>query len=229
MNEKDIRAAVLNVMNKQRKEARHEHEIRMHITQIEQGLRKAGYKLKDAEVMQAVDYLNSAKMLRRTQETKTVKMPKPRYPSRFSPGPTSFKHTDYFYTLTQRAIDELEGETEYTRAPFTPLQNIQINTSNAPVIVGSNNNVTNNVTIFNQLDELEQVISESSDIGVEERQDAASDIESLKQQLSKPHPNTGVIDLLWRNIGHVADLAGAGGLGVEILKGIAVLTGHRIG
>jgi hypothetical protein len=229
MTDKEIRKAVLDVMNKQRKEARHEHEIRMHITQIERELHNAGHNPKDEQVMQAVDYLYAAKMLKRSQETKTVKMPKPRYTTQFNTGNNSFKHTDYFYTLTVRAIDELEGETEYSRQPFAPLQNIQITTSNAPVIVGSNNNVSNNIAVFNQLDELEQVISESSDISVEERQDVASDIESLKQQLAKPNPNQQVIGLLWTNIGRIADLAGAGGLVYGIVKGIAAITGHPIG
>jgi len=229
VTDEEIRKAVLDVMNKQRKEARHELEIRMHITQIEHKLHTAGYSIKDEQIMQAVDYLYGAKMLNRNKETKTVKMSKPQYTSRFNTGNTSFQHTNYFYTLTVKAIDELEGETEYSRKPFAPLQNIIINTSNAPVIVGSNNNVSNNINVFNQLDKLEQTISESSDISVEERQDATNDIESLKQQLVKPNPNQQVIGLLWTNIGRIADLAGAGGLVYEIVKGIAAITGHQIG
>lgn len=228
MTDKEIRRAVLEVMNKQRKEATHEREIRMHISQIERELHHAGYQLEDAQVMQAVDYLYAAKMLKRTQESKTIKLNPGRSSSRYSVGNGSFKHTDYFYTLTVRAIDELEGETEYSHKSFVPLQYIQINNSNAPVIVGSNNNVTNNVSIFNQLDELEQIISESADISVEQRQDAASDIESLKQQLAKPNPNSQVIDLLWTNIGRMADLAGAAALTTQIIKGIVALTGHHI-
>jgi hypothetical protein len=108
------------------------------------------------------------------------------------------------------------------------LQNIQINTSNAPVIVGSNNNVSNNVTVFNQLEQLAQTITESEDISVEDRQDAANDIESLKQQLAKPNPNQTVVELLWKNIARVADIAGAGALAVEVVKGIAAITGHPI-
>jgi len=229
MSDKEIRKAVLEVMNKQRKEARHELEIRMHISQIERGIHKVESTLKNEQIMQAVDYLSAAKMLKRTQETQTIKIPKPRYTSSFNTGSNSFKQTNYFYTLTARAIDELEGETEYSRQPFVPFQNIQVTSTNAQVIVGSNNKVTNNITLFNQLDELEQTISESSDISVEERQDAASDIESLKQQLAKPNPNQQVIGLLWTNIGRIADLAGAGGLVYEIVKGIAAITGHPIG
>lgn len=228
MTDKEIRRAVLEAMNAQRKSSRHEHEIRMHVSQIERGVRKAGLKVSDKQVMEAVDYLKEAGMLKRTQETKTVKMPSYGRSSQLGSS-TSFKHTDYWYKLTAKAIDSLDGETEYSSKPFVPLQSIQINTSNAPVIVGSNNQVTNNVTIFNQLDELEQVISESTDISVEERQDVVSDIESLKQQLAKPNPNKTVIDLLWQNIGRAADLAGAASLAVTIANGIAALTGHPIG
>src|SRR3990167_8028255 len=224
MTDKEIRRAVLEVMNNKLKKSRHEHEVRMHISQIERALDNAGYEVEDAQVMQAVHYLKEARLLKRTQETKTIKTGGLRRgASRYGVGSGSFKHTDYWYTLTQKAIDELEGETEYSKKPFAPLQNIQITTSNAPVIVGSNNNVSNNVTVFNQFDQLAQIITESEDISVEERQDAASDIESLKQQLAKPHPNKRVIDLLWQNIGRVADLAGAATLATAAAKAIAAL------
>lgn len=229
MNDKEIRRAVLEAMNTQRKNSRHEHEIRMHVSQIERGVRKAGLKVSEKQVMEAVDYLKETGMLKRTQETKTVKMASYGRSSRLSSGNTSFKHTNYWYKLTAKAIDSLEGETEYSSKPFVPLQNIQITTSNAPVIFGSNNQVNNNVTIFNQLDELEQVISESTDISVEDRQDVVSDIESLKQQLAKPNPNKTIIELLWQNIGRAADLAGAATLAVTIAKGIATLIGHPLG
>lgn len=230
MTDKEIRRAVLEVMNNKLKKARHEHEVRMHISQIETALHNAGYEVEDEQVMQAVHYLKEARMLKRAQETKTIKTGGlRRSSSRYSVGSGSFKHTDYWYTLTQKAIDELEGETEYSKKPFAPLQSIQINTSNAPVIIGSSNYVSNNVTVFNQLDQLAQTITESEDISVEDRQDAASDIESLKQQLAKPNPNKTVVDLLWQNIDRAADLAGASALAVTIAKGIAALTGHPIG
>lgn len=225
MDDKQIRQAVLEAMNVQRKKSRHEHEIRMHISQIESGIRKVGYKISDKQVMQAVDYLKETGLLKRTQETKTVKMPAPRYGGRTS----SFKHTNYWYTLSAKAIDKLDGETEFSSKPFVPLQSIHITTSNAPVIVGSNNVVSNNVVLFSQLDELAQIISESSDISVEERQDTVSDIESLKQQLAKPNPNRTIVDLLWQNIGRAADIAGATALTVEIAKAIAAMTGHPLG
>ena len=230
MTDKEIRRAVLEVMNNKLKQARHEHEVRMHISQIENELQDAGYEVEDEQVMQAVHYLKEARLIKRTQETKTIKTGSSRRSSsRYSVGSGSFKHTDYWYTLTQKAIDELEGETEYSKKPFAPLQNIQITTSNAPVIIGSNNYVSNNVTVFNQLEQLAQTITESEDISVEDRQDAASDIESLKQQLVKPHPNKAVIEMLWQNVGRAADLAGATTLAATIAKGIAALIGHPIG
>lgn len=73
MNDSETRKSVLQVMNKARKKARHEHEIRMRIDQIEHALRKEGHGLKDEQIMQAVNYLNEAKMLKRVQATKTIK------------------------------------------------------------------------------------------------------------------------------------------------------------
>jgi hypothetical protein len=228
MSDQEVRRAVLEAMNKRRKEARHEHEIRTHITQIERELSRAGYDLEDEQIMQAVDYLYAAKMLKRIQETKTVKLQSSTR-SRFRTGNSSFKHTNYYYTLTAKAMDELDGETEYSKQPFVPFQSIHITTSNAPVVIGSKNHVSNNVTVFNQLDELEQIITESDSLSVKDRQDAASDIESLKPQLAKPNPNKAVVDLLWKNIGRVADTAGASAFAVEVAKAIAAMTGHPIG
>lgn len=227
MNDRDIRLAVLEVMNAHRKKARHELEVRMHISQIERGLRKAGYKITDPQVMQAVDYLRETKMLGRTQETSTIKMP-PTRGSSTRQASSSFKHTAYWYKLTAKAMDLLEGETEFSPKGFVPLQNIHINTVNAPVIIGSNNNVSNNITIFNQLDELAQLISEAEVLSVEERQDVASDIVSLKQQLAKPNPNGKVASILWTGISRVADLAGAGALAMQAAKGISAALGHPI-
>lgn len=226
MNDQQIRQAVLEAVNNQRKKSSHEHNMRMQVSQIEHGVKKLGYRCTDNQIMQAVDYLTQTGMLKRKQETKMVKMPTPRY-SRTTPN--SFKHVNYWYTLSAKAIDKLEGETEFSAKPFVPLQNIHINTSNAPVIVGSNNLVNNNVALFNQLDDLQQAISDNVEIDVEERQDAASDIESIKQQLAKPNPNKSVVELLWRNIGRVADIAGAGALAVQVAKTIAAIIGHPIG
>lgn len=230
MTDKEIRRAVLELMNRKLKKARHEHEVRMHISQIKTALHNAGYKVEDEQVMQNVYYLKEARMIKSTQETKTIKTGGlHRSSSRHNIGSGSSRHTNYWYTLTQKAIDELDGETEYSKKPFAPLQNIQINTSNAPVILGSDNYVNNNVTVFNQLEQLAQTVTESEDISVEDRQDAANDIESLKQQLAKPNPNQTVVELLWSNIARVADIAGAGALAVEAMKGIAAITGHPIG
>lgn len=229
MSDQEVRKAVLEVMNKQRKSARQEHEIRMQLFQIESELRKAGFQIDEKQVNQAVDYLTSAKMIKQAKETKTVKMAVSSSFSRFRPSNSSFKHTDFYYTLNHRAIDELEGETEYSKKPFAPLQNVTVNTTNAPVIFGSNNIVSNHVQLFSQLDELQQKISDSKKLSVEDRQDAASDIESVKQQLAKPNPNHSVINTLWAGIGKAADLAGASSLAIEIAKGISALSDAPIG
>lgn len=229
MNDSEIRKAVLQVMNKARKEARHEYEIRMHLSQIEKALSDDGVELEDEQIMQAVNYLYEAKMLKQEKETKTIKLPKSKYASSWSSGGSnSVKHTNFWYSLTIKAIDELEGETEYSKKAFIPYQNIHITTSNAPVIVGSNNQVSNNVVIFNQLNELQQAFSESNKLSVDERRDIVGDIESLKQQLAKPNPSSIIIKALWANISKVADIAGVAGLVFEIAKAIAPILGMPI-
>lgn len=227
MQEKDIRRAVLEVMNAQRKDSRHEREIRMHVSHVERALRRAGLKVSEKQVMEAVDYLKETGMLKRAQETQTIKTPASRYGSRVTPS-SSYKHTIYWYTLSAKAIDEIEGATEYSAKPFVPYPSIQINTTNAPVIIGSNNVVTNHVEVFNKLDELQQLITDNGDVSIEDRQDAAGDIESLKQQLVKPNPNQSVIAELWTNVGRIADIAGVTTTAYEVAKLISAATGHPI-
>jgi hypothetical protein len=231
MTNSEIRAVVLTAMNEHRKKARHEQEIRMRIDTIEHATQKINRDITDEQVLQAVDYLYGAGLLKRSQETSTIKMATSnRYgTSRRTPAQPSFKHTNYFYVLTNKAVDELEGETEYSKKPFQPLQNIQINATNSAVVLGNNNNVINKSVLFEHLNQLQQVISESEQMSIEERQDIAGDIESLKQQLAKPNPNEGIMKSLWTSIGRAADIAGAATLGIEIVKLVATITGHHIG
>jgi len=228
MTDKDIRRAILVVMNERRKTGRHELEIRMHVSQIESALHVTGYKLSDEQVMQSVNYLANAKLLKQIHESETIKIPPSRYGSSRGASSPPMKYTNYFYTLTNQAIDELEGETEYSRKPFVPFQNIQINANNAPVVIGSNNKVNNNVAVFDGLDNLQQILIESPKLSVEQRQDVASDIESLKQQLVKPNPDSSVIKSLWILIERAAALAGASSLALEVAKGVATFLGHPL-
>ncbi|MDB5175456.1 MAG: hypothetical protein JWM81_314 [Candidatus Saccharibacteria bacterium] len=233
MSDQEIRNAVLTAMNESRKKARNESELQLTLEQIRRALRNAGYTdLTQQQVTQAVNYLKAAHMLKRSQETKSVKIGMSsgaRSIARRTGSPTSFKHTTYRYTLDVKAIDLLEGETEFSKKPFMPLQSITINTSNAPVIVGNNNIVNTHLQLYQSLDELQQTLSEANELSVEERQDAVSDVESLKQQLAKPNPNVSVMAALWTTIGRAADLAGAGALAIQIAKAIAAATGHPIG
>ncbi len=101
MTDKEIRRAVLEAMNTQRKNSRHEKEIRMQVFQIKRGVRKAGLQVGEKQVMEAVDYLKESGMLKRTQATKTVKMPSnSRLSSRLGSCNTSFKDTKYWYKLS---------------------------------------------------------------------------------------------------------------------------------
>lgn len=113
-----------------------------------------------------------------------------------------------WYSISAPGIDKIEGESEFT--PPIRYQGINIEATGTNVITLGDGNIVNveYSELRNELDALQEAISDSDELSEADKLDLAVDIESMKDQLAKPKPNSEVIRQLWKAVEAGAAAAG---------------------
>jgi hypothetical protein len=156
------------------------------------------YGMTQQQVMANLTYLTDRGWVKQVDQEKTVTTRR---------GTTIPSVVTYF-EISAEGIDKMEGESEFQPRERYPGINIQATGSN--VISLGDGNVLNVEyrQLFNELNELKEAITASSDLSDQEKLDFAADIESLKDQLAKVKPNKHVVRELWSGIEKVATVSG---------------------
>ncbi len=104
------------------------------------------------------------------------------------------------YRIAADGIDYIEGPSRFKGTDV--ISNINIHNISGIVTVGNFNTIINKKyeSLFSQVDALHRKILSGDKINDEQRLNLSSDIESLKNQLSKTAPDKQVILKLWGNI-----------------------------
>jgi hypothetical protein len=105
-----------------------------------------------------------------------------------------------WYEISADGIDKIEGESEFESLPRYAGINIMATGEN--VITLGDGNVFNaeHARLHGELEALKDAVSASDGLTDEEKLDIAIDIETLKDQLVKSHPNKTLISHLWSGI-----------------------------
>jgi hypothetical protein len=158
---------------------------------------KERYGLSQQQVMSNLTYLIDRGWVKTVEIEKTVRVKGGTVPS-----------TVTWYEIAAPGIEKIEGESEFT--PRERYAGINISATGSNVIQLGDGNIVNAEfsELHAKLETLKQAISESKSLPEGDKLDIAVDIESLKDQLAKPHPNKNVVATLWGAVEKAAAVAG---------------------
>lgn len=189
INNDKIREHVLNFLYDINKKARFPKGAEVGIKKIQSEL-KERYKYKQQEVSSNLNYLLDKDWVIEITDTKEVKT---------KTGMT-VPSTTKKYRITAKGIEHIEGASKFGSQNLT--SGINIKNVSGVVIVGNSNIVVNEKyrDLFDSLEILHRNVLDNSDINDTKKLDLGSDINSLKNQLSKTKPHTQIIHKLWNTI-----------------------------
>lgn len=207
---------VLTVLNEARKKARSESMLALTTAEVKMKVKRIegceGFTENDA--LTALDYMDGNQVKKVTTKHKVGLTEEARRYARRMGTPTSVSVVRW--KIAQKGVIMLEGENRFSKKS-QPSQ-VTVNATNSQVIIGNNNILSGKIEVVNKLTELQQTLSESDDLSLEQKQDVVADIESIKYQLGKPNPALDVIRALWSPVVVAADAAGAIGLATTIAQ-----------
>lgn len=191
----EIRKRILDFLDQKRKKARSLKSIQATVTDIKTGLKSDG--ISQGEVVTNLDYLVQNDWVKEEIERKTFRTPKG------FEVPSESRH----YRLSDAGIKFIEGGSVFDNSnTFT---GINITNVGGVTIVGNNNVVRNEyLEVFRALDQLENAVKISDQCSDEQKLDAVSDIRTIKDQLSKPHPNKNILEQAMEGISFLGSIPG---------------------
>lgn len=158
---------------------------------------KEKYGLTQTQVMSNLTYLIDRGWIKTFDIEKTVQVKGGTIPS-----------TVTWYEIAAPGIEKIEGESEFQ--PKERYAGINITATGSNIITLGDGNIVNAEfsELHNELSNLKRAIAESEFLPESQKLDLSVDIESIKDQLAKQHPNKTIIGHLWTGIERV--VAGAG-------------------
>lgn len=191
----EIRKKILEFLDQKRKKARSLNSIQATVTDIKTGLKADG--ISQGEVVTNLDYLVQNDWVKEEIERKTFRTPKG------FEVPSESRH----YRLSDAGIKFIEGGSIFDNSnTFT---GINITNVGGVTVVGNNNIVRNEyLEVFRALDKLENAVKISDQYSDEQKLDAVSDIRTIKDQLSKPHPNKNILEKAMEGISFLGSIPG---------------------
>ena len=128
------------------------------------------------------------------------------------------------YKITDVGVDKVEGESVFQRRDR--YAGIKVTNIKGVTVVGNENVVNVEYSdLYSALDGLENAASMSDNLSDEDKLNVIADVESLKNQLSKPEPDKTIVSKLWSGIEKTAKVAGL----VQSLAQIAPLMQQFMG
>lgn len=169
---------------------------------------KEQFGLSQAEVMSNLTYLIDRKWINRREIEKTVRVKGGSVPS-----------VQTWYEISALGIDRIEGDSEFQAADRYAGINITATGSNV-ITLGDGNLVNVKYSeLHTELTSLKTAIAETNELDDATKLDLSVDIESIKDQLAKPHPNKTIVGHLWSGVEKVVTAAGL----VEIVQKVIPL------
>ncbi|HAT1965717.1 TPA: hypothetical protein I8Z55_001346 [Legionella pneumophila] len=186
MNKDFIRENILNYLYDISSNARSPTSAAIGIRDMQQGLReKFGYK--QQEVSSNLNYLIDKKWVLVETETNEFK----------TKEGTTRKNEVKKYRITSKGMDHIEGPSKF--AGQSNYAGINISNISGTVILGNSNILVYEKyeDLYNNIDILHRNILDDSELDDSLKLEIASDLASIKNQLSKGTPDSGIIKKLW--------------------------------
>lgn len=201
----EVRRRILQFLNNKRKRARGLASISATITDIKKSLKEGG--ISQSQVVQNLDYLVQNGWVKEEIEEKTFTTAKGfEVPSQ--------KRT---YKLTNLGIKHFEDPSAFDISQSfsgTNISNIQ-----GITVVGTHNIIRAEFTnLFRKLDQLESFMKMSDELTDEQKLAAYSDIQTIKEQLSKTIPDKGILKQALAAISFLGSIPGL----VEVFNAVKI-------
>ena len=176
----EIRQRILEFLNSKRKKARSLASIPATITDIKKNLKKDG--ISQSEVVINLDYLVQNSWVKEEIEKKIYTTPK-------GFNVPSEKRA---YKLTELGIKHFEGSSAFDISQS--FSGINISNIHGVTVVGTHNIVRAEfIDLFRKLDQLESSMKMSDKLTDEQKLAGHSDIQTIKEQLSKTIPDKNIL------------------------------------
>jgi len=193
----EIREAILKLLYEKHKRARSLKSARASMKELKDELKKLG--LKEQEIVSNLDYLIQSRWIAVDAEESEFKTPK---------GFTKKRRKEY-YRISDIGINYFEGPSQFQRVEKS-IAGINITNIQGLTVVGDQNVVVNAqfLDLYKELSLLSEAIRKSDQLSDEEKLNYVKDIDTIKDQLSKPSPDKGIIKLAWEKLQPLATVAG---------------------
>jgi len=176
----EVRQKILEFLLSVRKKARSLVSVSATITEIKRGLKPSG--ISQNEVVTNLDFLVQHGWVIEEVEKRTFK----------SPRGFEFPSGKRKYKLSELGINHFEGASMFSK--MSRFAGINIQNIHGIIILGDHNIVrTEFIDIFKKLEQLENGMKMSSSITEEQKLITQADIQTIKDQLSKPVPDKNII------------------------------------
>lgn len=191
----EVREVILNFLYDVHKKARSRNKIRIAPRKLKTELKKRG--LSEREIVSNLDYLIQTGWAKAEIEEIEFKTPR---------GFIRKVRREY-YKISDVGINYFEGPSKFQRVEKSFLG---INLTNIGNITVIGNIVVNTqyVDLYRDLSHLSDLVRASTQLSDEEKLNYAMEIETIKNQLSKPAPDRDIIRLAWEKLKVLATVAG---------------------
>lgn len=112
------------------------------------------------------------------------------------------------YKISNKGVDRMERASLFQQPPTG--QQINVTTINGVTVVGDKNVVnTRYADLSEHLEDLRTQVLSAPQLSERDKLDAAADIDTIRSQLQKPDPDSGLIRRAWAGVERVATASGA--------------------
>lgn len=172
------------------------------------------HQLSQQQVMSNLTYLIDKGWINKQEVEKTVTVRGGTIPSVVT-----------WYEISSAGIDRIEGDSEFTVGPKFSGINISATGQNV-ITLGDGNFVdVRYAGLHTELENLREAIIACSELSSAQKVDLVADIETVKDQLAKPHPNRKIVAQLWTAIETVVTSVGL----IELVSRVRPLVQGLIG
>lgn len=191
----EVRDAILRHLYGVHQKARSPKTAGLLISELTKALKPLGHK--QQAVASNLDYLVQKMWVREVIEQRS-----------FTTGRGTTQNSERrTYKISDTGIDHLEAASVYQRTDIGG--HINITNIHGVTVVGEGNVVnTTFADLSRVLTELQQAVLQCPRIDDESKLSASADIDSLRAQLQKATPDTGIIKMLWGNVEKIAAVGG---------------------
>lgn len=200
MNQKEdiVREDILQLLFEQFKRARSTKSQALTISKIKKGLKDKGYK--EQEIVGALTFLKDRGWVKEEREEKKF----------FIKGRLTTSE-QIKYRISDVGIVHFSGSSKF--GAQTQFSGINITNIRGITVVGNDNIVQIKYKgLYEDLDQLGQVIRASDELSDKEKVEYQSDIETIKSQLPKENPNKTIIKTAWETLSKLATINGVASL-----------------